>query len=201
MRALTIGPPSDITFIKIKTNMKRTACMIGALILTGCAGIGQSDQCPAGLRHGQHVPVCASQAISPPTAAPSAQTASSPAAASATSSSSPMFPHEQVVKKDVGGRQIICHIPRPHYPSEALRAHPTGKIIVRITVWPPNIVKQLTLIDSGGDRLLDAAAMRAAEGTVCTDTEQRFQLFQPFEFNVSKSADVRAAGNATTPVR
>lgn len=106
-----------------------------------------------------------------------------------------------MVKKDVGDNQIVCHIPRPDYPSEALRVHPAGKIVVRITVFPPHIVKQLTLIDSGGDPMLDAAAMRAAEGTVCTDTDQRFQLFQPFEFNVPKGADVQAGSHVTAPVQ
>lgn len=140
------------------------------------------------------MPVCASQALSPPAPAHSGQALPSadpspslalPAPAASLPSSAPL--HERVVTKEVAGKQVTCHIPLPEYPIDAQRAHQTGTVIVRITVWPPNIVKQLTLAESGGNPSFDAAAMRAAEGTVCTSAEERFQLFQSFEFNLWKS--------------
>lgn len=207
MHAPAIAGSSERHFVRTNMKTKKTACIIGALILAGCAAIRESDQCPIQTRFGQRVPVCASQAIAPRTTVPSAPVlaaVTSPApsvAASTTSSPSAVSSHERVITKEVAGKEITCHIPAPDYPSEARQAHQTGTVIVRITVWPPNIVKQLTLAESGGNASLDAAAMRAAEGTVCTDAEQRFQLFQSFQFNASKGASVQSGENATTLVR
>ncbi|RDU98649.1 energy transducer TonB [Trinickia dinghuensis] len=100
-----------------------------------------------------------------------------------------------MVTKTVGGQQITCDIPLPKYPSEARKLHQTGTVIVRITIWPPNIVKQLTVMESSGNTTFDAAAMRAAEGTVCTSTERRFQLFQSFEFDLRNDSDAQAGEN------
>ena len=116
-------------------------------------------------------------------------------------SAPPPLSHARAVTKMVGGKQVTCQVALPEYPSEAKQNRQTGTVTVRITVWPPNIVKQLTLAESGGNASLDAAAMRAAEGTVCTDAEQRFQLFQSFQFNASKGASVQSGENATTLVR
>jgi TonB family protein len=160
------------------------------------------------LRLGQRVPVCAVQAISPPMpqssvqARPVADTSpivALPAPASSSLSAAPS--NARVVTKEVDDKEITCHVPLPEYPSEAQRAHLTGTVIVRITVWPPNIVKQLTLAESGGNASLDTAAMRAAAGTVCTDADQRYLLFQSFEFNPSQGPGAQASGTAAAPAR
>ncbi|WP_162878226.1 energy transducer TonB [Trinickia diaoshuihuensis] len=114
-------------------------------------------------------------------------------AAISSSPSSPSAPAQtQTITKAVGEQQITCQVPRPEYPGEAQQRHQTGSVTVRITIFPPHVVKQLTLIESSGNASFDAAAMRAAEGTECSDTEQRFQLFQPFAFDLSKDAGATA---------
>ena len=167
-----------------------------------------SSQCPIQLRHGVREPVCASQAISPPMAPSAAAALPSTTVQSMSSlatletptppvSAPTALSHARTVTKIVGGKPVACQVPLPEYPSEAKQNRQTGTFTVRITVWPPNIVKQLTMSESSGNALLDAAAMRAAEGTVCTSAEQRFQLFQSFEFDFGKSSSERSGDNAT----
>lgn len=200
-----------------KTTMKKTACTIGLLIVGGFAGVSaqaapaSSSQCPVELRHGVREPVCASQALSPATASSPAQAhaaaagrpnpapaglvvAATPAAAT---SSSVTAPQTQAITKEVGEQQITCRIPRPEYSADAQQRHQTGAVQVRITIWPPHVVKQLTLNQSSGNVAFDAAAMRAAEGTECSDTEQRFQIFQTFEFDLWKDTAAGPSENAT----
>ncbi|MGG1949269.1 TonB family protein [Trinickia sp. NRRL B-1857] len=197
--------------------MKKTACIIGLLIAGGFAGASaqaapvSASQCPIELRHGVREPVCASQAISPATASSPAQalpaaavrTTPAPAATvvsavpAAVASAPAAAPQTQAITKDVGEDQVNCRIPRPEYSAEAQQRHQTGKVVVRITIWPPHVVKQLTLNESSGNASFDAAAMRAAEGTECADTVQRFQIFQTFEFDLWKDAGARPAENAT----
>jgi TonB family protein len=197
--------------------MKKRACIIGLLIAGGFTTVSAQaappspSQCPMELRHGVREPVCASQALSP-AAAPSpaqtrvvaaGQTNAAPAGLivtaipAAATSSSVTAPQTEAITKEVGEQQITCRIPRPEYSADAQQRHQTGAVQVRITIWPPHVVKQLTLNQSSGNLAFDAAAMRAAEGTECSDTEQRFQIFQTFEFDLWKNSGAGPSENTT----
>jgi len=155
---------------------------------------GSSD-CPLQWRHGVREPVCASQALSPKVAQLPPPSSAQPAAEhngvdalSAEATPAPtasLRSRTRTVTKVVAGKQIVCQIPLAALNGEARPPRQSATTIVRITISPPSTVNQVTLAESSGSAALDAEAMKAAVGTVCSGLERRFAFLQPYEFDPS----------------
>ncbi|HVW50065.1 MAG TPA: TonB family protein [Trinickia sp.] len=149
-----------------------------------------SSQCPVQLRHGIREPVCASQALSPTVAQlpapqlsrPAAERSTGPAVSAAPSS---LRSHTQTITKVVAGQQVVCEVPLAGSTGETRQQRQSATTIVRITISPPSTVKQVTLAESSGNTALDAEAMKAAVGTVCSGLERRIAFLQSYEFGPS----------------
>lgn len=154
-----------------------------------------SSQCPVQLRHGVREPVCASQALSPtvaqlpapPLSRPAAERSMGPALSAAATPAAPssLRSRTQTITKVVAGKQVVCEVPLAGSTGEPMQQRQSATTIVRITISPPSTVKQVTLAESSGNTALDAEAMKAAVGTVCSGLERRFAFLQPYEFGPS----------------
>lgn len=160
-----------------------------------------SDQCPIQLRHGIREPVCASQALSPTVARTRPQAATEPSeltAASMPAAASAPHSRTRTVTKVVAGKEVLCLVPLAESTGDDQRPRQSGTVIVRITVSPPSVVNQVTLAESSGSTALDAEAMKAAVGTVCSGLERRLVFLQPYEFDPSTDSSALRADKTGT---